>query len=505
VAALAALLLALAPCPARAAGGLAATNYAFPSIVAVGNGHRYTHLSAVGYAWEVDVDISTSASGRIKEWQIWPVLTVEGQPSFELKLYGHREWYPSAADPWPRPKSKKRHVAALFPDVLIRDYVVSACNQNADRLRQMGQSDAKIFSESHRINATTNPLWKLDFTIGGDEFSETFQPVPADIVCAGVAGAAVPPPKAGDIAVPMEVRQSGLVVFPSQHDGACPAQLSLFGQVTGNAFGTFDSWLESTEGWKSTKTTRTIHSKADSWYEEQFVEKITIPIVRPADTPPGGPASGQAAGGGALTGKQRPPDPVGPPAKPPVSGSGGLTTGAPPNVHRAALRLMARGGGKTVASGWRNYRVTCDPMVAPGLTPFDALAAEVQVTKASLAVTPRTNPLGKCEVELRGKITTNVAFADVALAYRNHKGVTTPIREVTTGANREASFSDTLDFSKTAGGLWIEQGGVIGPGGDQAGPYAGSFQIVGQSVQFQSSPAAYSFACTGQAPGTIKP
>ena len=55
------------------------------------------------------------------------------------------------------------------------------------------------------------------------------------------------------------------------------------------------------------------------------------------------------------------------------------------------------------------------------------------------------------------------------------------------------------------GGLWIEQSGVIGPGGDLAGPYAGSFQIVGQSVQLQSSPAPYSFKGTGQAPATIKP
>jgi hypothetical protein len=219
---LVALVVALAPAPARASGGLTVTGYVFPSIVVTGNGHRYTGVSALGYAWAAGVDISTGTSGRIKEWQVWPALTIEGQPTFELKVYGHREWYPSASDPWPRPKSVKKTLVLLFPDVLIKDYVVSACNDNADRLRQQGQS-------------------------------------------------------------------------------------------------------------------------------------------------------------------------------------------------------------------------------------------------------------------------------------------TTPLREATTGANREVSFTDTLDFSKTAGGLWIEQGGVIGPGGDQAGPYAGSFQIVGQSVQFESSPAPYSFTCTGQAPGAIKP
>jgi len=77
-------------------------------------------------------------------------------------------------------QSKKKQLALLFPDVLIKDYVVSACNRNADRLRKMGQSDAKIFSESHQIPATTSPAWKLDFTVGGDTTSETFTPIPAD-------------------------------------------------------------------------------------------------------------------------------------------------------------------------------------------------------------------------------------------------------------------------------------------------------------------------------------
>jgi hypothetical protein len=302
----------------------------------------------------------------------------------------------------------------------------------------------------------------------------------------------------------MEVKDAKLVVFPGQYGGACPVQLSLFGRVTGNGFGSFESWVESTEGWKSTKVIRRIDGKRDGQYQEEFTEKVTIPIVRPTGTPGGGgPAGGQAAGGGNLASPKPPVDTIPGSGKPPASPSAGLTTGRPGNTHQAALRTVAAAGGKTVASAWQDYKVTCDPKVAPGLTPTDALAAEVRVTQSSLTVTPRTSLLGKCEVELRGRLSTNVAFADVTLVYRNHKGVTTPPREVTTGANKEASFTDTLDFSKTAGGLWIEQGGVIGPGGDQAGPYAGSFQIVGQSVAFQSSPAPYSFRCANQAPGGL--
>ena len=51
----------------------------------------------------------------------------------------------------------------------------------------------------------------------------------------------------------------------------------------------------------------------------------------------------------------------------------------------------------------------------------------------------------------------------------------------------------------------IVVGRVIGPGGDQSGPYSGSFRIVGQSVSFESSAAPYDFTCTGQAPGALKP
>jgi hypothetical protein len=498
------LLLLLAPLPARANGGIAVTAYKFPSIVVVGNGETYTGVTGIGYAWEATVEVDTGTLGRIKEWMIWPSVTVEGQSTLELKTAGVHKWYPSASDPWPRPKHVTADVARLFPDVSIKAYVVEACNRNADRLRQLGQSNKQIFGATHQLNATSSPLWSLDLTVGGDTNSEAFVPVTADIRCEKWAGAVLPPPKGGDdFAGEMEVREAKLVVFPGQHAGACPVQLSLFAKVTGNRFGSFESWVESTEGWKSTKSVRSIDGKTNGAYEESFTEKVSVPIVRPAGSPGGGGGAGAALGGGALATPRAPIDPIGGQGGSPASPSAGLTTGKPANVHQAALRVVAHAGGKTVASPWQDYKVTCDPKVAPGLVPFDALAADVRVTQSSLAVAPRTSLLGKCEVELRGKIWTNVAFADVTLAYRNHKGVTTPPREVTTGADRTVSFTDTLDFSKAAGGLWIEQGGVIGPGGGQAGPYAGSFQLVGQSVIFQSSPAPYSFTCSNQAPGGL--
>ena len=504
VVALAALLLLLPTGPAAAGTSGSAALVAFPAISVIGNGHRYTGVSAIGYAWAGRIDIDSGAAGRIKHWRMWPFLSIEGFPVLPLEAAGQAAWYPSASDPWPRPKHVDVTVIRLFPDVSIKDYVVAACNQRAAELRQAGQSDAQIFGSAHTLNAHGGVNSEVDVTIGGLAM-EAQGPLAVEVVCAKWDGAILPPPKGGgDFTGPIEVKEAKLVVFPDQHAGACPVQLSLFGKVTGNRFGSFESWVESTEGWKSTKTVRNIASKTNGAYEEQFTEKVTVPIVLPTGTPGGGgPAGGQVAGGGNLASPKPPVDPIPGGKKPPVSPGGGLTTGRPGNVHQAALRVVATAGGKTVTSGWQDYKVTCDPKVAPGLVPIDVLAAEIRVVQSTLAVKPRTNQLGKCEVELTGKIWTNVAHADVTLAYRNHKGVTTPEREVTTGANKEVTFTDTLDFSKTGGGLWIEQGGVIGSGGGPAGPYTGSFQIVGQSVVFQSSPAPYSFTCTNKAPGGL--
>jgi hypothetical protein len=45
-------------------------------------------------------------------------------------------------------------------------------------------------------------------------------------------------------------------------------------------------------------------------------------------------------------------------------------------VHKASLRLVATGGGKTVTSGWQDYTITCDPKVATGLKPAENFKGE---------------------------------------------------------------------------------------------------------------------------------
>ena len=367
---LAALLLVLAPAAARASGGLVVMDCGFPSIVVIGNGYRYTGVSALGYAWKVAVDIDTGTLGRIKEWHIWPILTVEGQPPLELKV------------------SRVSHVVSIR----VGPVAATEVSQEARRapvpgrpdqgLRRLGvqpggrsASDAgpgttrRSFPSRIRSPRRRTPSGSWTSPSAGTRSAKRSSRFAADIVCAKWAwDRDSHHRRLRDIAVPMEVKQSGLVVFPAEHAGACPVQLSLFGRVDGQRLrhvrelarvhGGLEVHQDGSHGARarrmaSTRSSSSTRSRSRSCGRD----------ARPG----GGPAGGQVSGGGALPDPQRPADPVSPPNTPPVGSPVGITTGTPPNVHQAALRLVARGGGKTVASSWHDYKVACDPKVATGL------------------------------------------------------------------------------------------------------------------------------------------
>ena len=367
---LAALGVLLGPAAATANTVGHADVVAFPRITVVGDGHQYTGVDAIGYLWEGRIVLDAGAAGRIKHWRIWPTLTLPEQSRLDLKgAAAFAAWYPSASDPWPRPKHVKKDVARLFPDVAVKDYVLTACNQNAKKLREAGRSDADIFANTWVIAGTATAESDVDVTLGNVGV-ETQAPFRVEVVCGKWSGAL--PPKAGDFTAGMEIKQTKLVVFPPEHRGGCPVQLTLFGNVRATTFGSFDSWVESTAGWRSVKKAREIDSKADGQAQVEFVETLVVPIVRPPSKPGGGPASEQAVGG--LTGsKPGHIDPIPGSPKPPVAPSTGITTGKPGNVHQASLRVVAQAGGKTIASSWQQYHVTCDPKIAPGIVPLDPL------------------------------------------------------------------------------------------------------------------------------------
>ena len=341
----AAFLVVLAPSPGWTSTTGQVLWSSFPKIVVIGNGQEYTGVTAPGYAWEGEFEIETGAIGRIKSWEFNPELTIGTQASLSLHLYRASASYPNAEDPWPRPKKVHQTVGRIFPDVAIKAYIVGACNEHAATLRQAGQSNAQIFAQAHVLPATYKMA--LDFEVTwGETFLAALPPTPAEIVCEKWVGAVKPAPSG--MAVKMEVKEAKLLVFPTQHAGGCPVQVGLFMQVTGNGYGSFETWMESTEGWKSKKTQKNIAGKKAGQYVEEFSDKLTVPTVLPTSAPSGGGAGSQAVGGG-LTASKPPGDTFPGQGKPPVAPKGGLTTGQAANVHQAALRLIAVPG----ARRWR--------------------------------------------------------------------------------------------------------------------------------------------------------
>ena len=430
----------------------------FPTVHVVGNGQEYTEVTESSYEWKGWVELDAKGFALIEGWHLYPTLKAEGLPSQPFSLYKESDSYPFGK--WAT--YVKVSKTGEFPSYAVRGFAAKVCNQNAEKLREQGRSDTWIFDRQHKIAVEVWASYDVNVTVG-DKFLEAGWPMSKEIVCEKWAGPKVAGPD--KLQGVMEVKKSQLVLFPSSHTGQCPVDISMFMKVTGNGAGSFEAWVESSDGWKSKKMVKSI-TQQDGEYQVDFSEKIPVPIVLPASGGGGGSGAGSQAAGGKAAVKPGPGDTLPPGGGPPVSPGVGLAgADQPSNVHKASLRLVATGGGKTVASGWQDYSVTCDPKVTAGLKPAENLAVGVHVVQSSLIVTPQAGPTGKCGVELRGSILTNVANAKVKLAYRNHKGVTTPPREVTTSVTKQAVFTDHLDFSKKAGGMWIDQTGVWNPDG----------------------------------------
>ena len=338
----------------------------FPTLHVVGNGTDYTDVTESGYEWKGWVELDAKGFALIQGWFLHPSLKVEGS---SLALWPHQ-----VSDSYPFGKwatyVKKTNMRKEFPGSAVRSFAAQACNRNAEKLREQGRTNTWIFDRQHKIAVEVWATYDVDVTVG-DKVLEAGWPISKEIVCEKWTGAKVAgPDKFQGV---MEVKASQLVLFPSAHTGPCPVEVSMFMKVTGNGAGSFEAWVESSDGWKSKKMVRSIRQGGE--YLEDFSDKIPVPIVLPASSGGGGSGAGSQASGSKAAVKPGPGDTLPPKGGPPVSPGAGLSgADRPPNVHKASLRLVATGGGKTVTSGWQDYTVTCDPKVAVGLKPAENLA-----------------------------------------------------------------------------------------------------------------------------------
>ena len=332
----------------------------FPLLSVESDGHEYTGTVAIAHGWEGRVAIESSGLPRVKSWSLYPVLKVEGLDSLSFSLYKAGKSYPWGN----RPQNVHRTVGDTFPGSFTSDYAAEACNLNLQLLMDQGYPRATVLSENRTIAARVSGYLDIDITVG-DPIIEAFSR-DIEIECVKSVAPPSPPSGPGNIQALDEfaLESAALTIYPSTYSGPCPTDLSLFMTVKGNLKGTFEARIESTAGWKSTKfvhQTNEFQGGTGLWIRD-FTEPFTVPVVMPPSGNSGG--GGIPSGPGDFAVLPPPGDDVFPPQGAGSHAVGGITGHDPgSNVHQQSLRLVAKANGKTVFSGWKLYRVTCDPKV----------------------------------------------------------------------------------------------------------------------------------------------
>ncbi len=350
---------------------------------------------------------------------------------------------------------------------------------------------------------------KLESEIGSPAISEVDDQktinVNVPVTCEGVVG------KADQLTgkqPDFKILNATLTGHPATYRGSCPVDLRLTMGVESNIKGTFEARVEHTNGGKSpfvTLETSQSNGAKGTWVR-QFNDKLRVPIafLSGGGAPPVGPGAGPS-GEAVPTNDNDDIDAAGQPQAP-----GGFSTGQAQNEHRGAVRLAVKNGNGFVYSKWWNYKVTCDPKKNPnvGRGP-DGEATNVAVTQAVISVFPKASTDGRqCGITVSGRVQTNVMNVDVKFRLKNHQGVLSGWQMLKTAdATKTADFLAYFDFSKSGEGVWTDQSGMWslpGNGGNHAGRYQGSFQMVGSDPSFTSNVATYDFTCKPRTPGGIK-
>jgi len=360
-----AVLLAIASLlPARASagcvGGLGKPE--FPTISVIGNSVEYVEVEDSGYVWSVPLDIKCGTWGRVKSWFLWPTIQVESIGTLTLVQYEASKTYHWGA----RPKQVHWDDGVIILSAYAGAFAVEACNANAERLRQAGQSARTIFAAEHRIPLTFWVWGDFDYTFRPIEFDSVMDLVSeahlSEIVCRKWEGPQVPGPGGIGAETEFELLSAALIISPRRYEGACPKDMLLVVRLEANLNGPVEVRIESTDGWKSEKGvmhTLAFNEGTGRWRGQES-ESLAVPVLLPAKPHSDAVVPPSPAGGFVPPRDDDGTDP-GPDWTPAL-------TGAEPggNVHAESLRLIASAGGRTLVSEWQDYRYTCDPETAIG-------------------------------------------------------------------------------------------------------------------------------------------
>ena len=360
------MIVTLNPDPASAECDTNIGGVNFPQISVIGNGSEYTEINALGYSWSAKLDVTCGVFGRVTDWEILPIVHVNGIGYLVFGPYSASSSYHFGQ----RPKQVHWNDSVFFNSAFVKSYAVAACNFNADVLREEGFSDTEIFSKEHKVALKH---WMLA-NVGYSNTREVghvgyFGPGPGEIICKKFEGPQVDGPDELESDTEMKLLGASLVLFPIRYEGMCPSEMTLFVRVHGNVNGKVEVWIESTAGWQSDKgviETSRFDPARGNWVGETD-GRLAVPILVSSPPPGHGVPTSPTTdlilppndpGGGAL--------PPGPDWSPDLSaeGLGG-------NVHTESLRLVARAGTQTIASDWQGYSYKCDPKPAIGVPSND--------------------------------------------------------------------------------------------------------------------------------------
>jgi hypothetical protein len=335
----------------------------FPAIPVINNGTEYTDLesSSIVFGWEGKFEVTCGVFGRVKNWEVYPLIYDESLGILSFQPYSVKKSYPV----FKRPKEVNKIEGRIFPDVYIQNYAIASCNSHANQLRHQGYSDTEIFGNEHIIPLHQHLILKVDTTIGEFFYEDQAQIGKAEITCKKWDGLKVSSGASGfGSETNFKLVDASLILFPSGYEGKCPADLHLFMKVEANLKGIFEAHIESSDGWKSDKvvlqTTKFVEHNGN-WMRD-FDEILTIPVQIP--TPPHSD-SGVPPGRSELSSIPHDPGVDIPGSIPDWTPADSLTTDSfPNNDHKASLRLVAKTGDQIISSKWRGYNYKCEPKVA---------------------------------------------------------------------------------------------------------------------------------------------
>jgi len=363
----------------------------FSQIEVATDGSEYVEVENLGYGWSARINVECGVLGRVKAWEMAPLIEVAGIGFLDFRLHGASETYPVFS----RPKSLHRAESIIFPNVYIQGFAIAACNEHAELLREDGFSNEAIFNQDHIVALRYWVRAEVETTFDGES---VFLPAEFDSTSWGNVWTSVrhteiickrwtPPPEPGSDELTgdteFELLGADLVLFPKTWEGTCPKDMLIVVRVEGNLNGPVTVQIESMAGWKSDKgvlATSDFQESTGHWRGEE-TEYLTIPVLLPTKPPSDGGILPSPVNDFAPAG---PDGPSGPDWTP---GIGAVDPGG--NVHAGSLRLVASTDMQTIATDWQGYGYTCEPQTAvdgPGdIVSPDANPPPVPVEPASAA------------------------------------------------------------------------------------------------------------------------